>query len=75
MENSCGPISAAVAYYFIFSLYFHQLHPYTLVRITAPGASSHPELRQQKSEHFYSTVRHPELIALYASALNRVFGQ
>ena len=28
-----------------------------------------------KSEHFYNIVRHPELIALYASAPDHVFGQ
>ena len=53
---------------------FYQLHPYTLVRLNLPGASLRPIIRQ-KSLNTFTVVRHPELIALYASALNHVLGQ
>ena len=60
MKIVCGPTYVALAYYFILFRYSYRLHPYTLVRINSPRASSCSILRQQSQNTFYSIVQHPE---------------
>ena len=67
----------ASAYYFYLSIFFTNvhliLHPYTLVRLICQGLlmTPHNTARQVRT---LSTVRHPKLIAIYASAPNHVLG-
>ena len=67
----------ASAYYSYLSIFLTNvyliLHPYTLVRSVCQGLlmAPHNTARQVRT---LSIVRHPELIALYASAPNHVLG-
>ena len=72
----CGPISAALAYCFIF-IFLDILVNFTRTLWYDQFARGFkaPHNTAKKSEHFYSTVWYPKLIALHASAPNHVFGQ
>ena len=60
--------------YFSLIYVYLVLHPYTFVQPVCQGLLMAPRNTASKVRTL-STVRHPELIALYASAPNHVLGQ
>ena len=64
-----------LTYFYLSNFYnvYLILHPYTLVRIVCQGLLMLPH-NTASQVRTLSTVRHPELIALYASAPNHVLG-
>ena len=72
-----GRPQTASAYLFFLEYFFINvyliLHPYTLVRLVCQGLLTAPH-NTASQVRTLSTVRHPELIALYASAPNHVLG-
>ena len=73
-----GKQYTASAYYSYLHIFLANVylisHPYTLVRSVCQGLLMAPH-NMAKQVRTLSTVRHPELIALYASAPNHILGQ
>ena len=71
MENSIQRQLLLLSSYFPLNIYL-MLDPNTLVRSARQGIEPHNMAIKVRT---LSIVRHPELIALYASAPNHVLGQ
>ena len=67
-------------HYLSFSLFLSLIYPFTTIRTRTSGYGQFargPRLPHNTAQEVRTllTVRHPELIALYASAPNHVLGQ